>query len=118
MQPTNNNTFIHSCLGGVQGIFNTKLLFLKLSFGLSTDLDDGNTTRETRRTLVEPFLLVVRLGNLSETVDLLTRGNFTTTTSTNNGTRFLAELNARRVTEDFDAALVGSASSSFTPVRR
>lgn len=56
---TGQDTLLNGGAGGVQGIDNTVLLLTNLNLGGTTDLDDGNTTRELGKTLLELLLLVL-----------------------------------------------------------
>jgi hypothetical protein len=48
---TGHDAFIHSRLGGAEGIFDAQLAVFEFGFGGRTDLDDGDTARQ----LSQPF---------------------------------------------------------------
>ncbi|GKT57007.1 unnamed protein product [Colletotrichum tofieldiae] len=69
---TGQDALLNGGTGGVQGIDEAVLLLTDLDLGGATDLDDGDTTRELGKTLLELLLLVIRGGGVAhDTTDLL-----------------------------------------------
>lgn len=69
---TGQDTLLNGGTGGVQGIDKSVLLLADLNLGGATNLDDGNTSRELSKTLLELLLLVLRGGRVgNDTTDLL-----------------------------------------------
>ena len=66
-----NDAFFDGCTGCMQSVFDTRLLFLHLSFGSSTDLDDGNTAGEFGQAFLQLFTIVVRSGLFDLSAKLL-----------------------------------------------
>jgi hypothetical protein len=66
------DTLLNSSAGGVQSINDAILLLANLNLGSTANLDDGDTTGELSKTLLELLLLVLRGGGIShDTTDLL-----------------------------------------------
>jgi hypothetical protein len=59
------DTLLDGSAGGVKGVNETVLLLTDLNLGGSSDLDDGNTSGELGKTLLELLLLVLRGGGVS-----------------------------------------------------
>ena len=69
---TGEDTLLNSSAGGVQSIDDAVLLLTDLNLRGTTDLNDGNTTRELGETLLELLLLVLRGGGVGhDAADLL-----------------------------------------------
>src|SRR6185437_7415616 len=65
-----DHAFFDGCARGVQGVFDTGLLFLHLDLGAGTDLDHRNTAGQLGHALLQLLLVVVRRGLLDLRLDL------------------------------------------------
>src|SRR5262245_59377491 len=57
-----HDAFFDGSAGSVQRVFHAGLLFLHLSFGGCTDVDDGDAARELGQALLELFAVVIAGG--------------------------------------------------------
>src|SRR5690606_2789370 len=69
-----HDAFLDGRTRGVQGVFDTRLLFLHFDFGRSADLDHRNTAGELRLALLQLLLVVVAGGLFDLGLDLLAAG--------------------------------------------
>src|SRR6185437_1046310 len=65
-----DHALFDGCAGGVQGVFDTGLLFLHLDLGAGTDLDDRNAAGQLDHALLQLLLVVVGRGLLDLRLDL------------------------------------------------
>ena len=54
-----DDAFFDGCLGGVQGVFDARLLFLHFGLGRGTDVDDGHAADDLRQPLLQLLAIVV-----------------------------------------------------------
>src|SRR5699024_5077131 len=66
-----HHAFFDSCTGGVQGIFDARLLLLHFDFGGSADLDDGHAAGQLGHAFLQLLAVVVGGGLLDLRLDLL-----------------------------------------------
>ena len=68
---TGDDAFFHRRTRGVQGVFDTRLLFLHLDFGGGTDLDHGHAAGQLGHALLQLLAVVVAGGFLDLHAHLL-----------------------------------------------
>ena len=66
-----HDTFLDGRAGGMQRVLHTRLLLLHLALGCGADIDDGHTTGEFSKSLLELLAVVVRGGLLDLAPDLV-----------------------------------------------
>ena len=66
-----DDAFFDGCARGVQGVFDAGLLFLHLSLGGCTDVDDGDAAGELGEALLELLAVVIAGGLFDLTADLI-----------------------------------------------
>jgi hypothetical protein len=69
-----DHAFFDGRTGGVQGVFDARLLFLHLDFGRRTDLDHRHAAGQLGHALLQLLAVVVRGGFLDLRLDLLDPG--------------------------------------------
>ena len=69
--PPGDDAFFDRCAGGVQGVFDARLLFFHLDFGRRTDVDHRDAADQLSQALLELLAVVVGSGLIGLGADLL-----------------------------------------------